>query len=64
LRRILWISSGKAARNVWVAALIKTWWAKYKTWIIVLLAIYAVVVLVLILLSRGHQDTPFQYQIF
>ena len=47
-----------------MAALIKTWWAKYKTWIILLLAIYAVVVLVLILLSCGHQDTPFQYQIF
>ena len=43
---------------------IKTWWARYRTWLIVLVAAYVLFVLGLILLSGGLQREPFLYQLF
>jgi ABC-type antimicrobial peptide transport system permease subunit len=42
----------------------KSWWAKYRRWIIALLAIYALILLLLIVLAAGPQQEPFRYQIF
>ena len=43
---------------------IKAWWAKYRTWLILLLVVYVLVVLVFVLLSGGLRSEPFRYQVF
>jgi hypothetical protein len=43
---------------------IRGWWAKYRRWLIVLLAAYVLFVLLLILFSGGLQHEPFLYQLF
>jgi hypothetical protein len=40
------------------------WWAKYRTWIIVVLAVYLLIIGVFLLLSGGAQWMPFRYEIF
>jgi hypothetical protein len=49
---------------MWQAARIKSWWAKYRGWIIVLAVAYALLVLILVLLTGNPQNEPFRYQIF
>jgi hypothetical protein len=48
----------------WLPSRIKACWAKYRTWLIALLLAYVCLVLLLILLTRGPPNGPFQYQIF
>ena len=43
---------------------IRLWLAKYRRWILLLLAVYVGAILVLILLAGGPQLEPFRYQIF
>ena len=43
---------------------IKGWWARYRTWIVLVLAIYLLVMAALVLFAGGAQWEPFLYQIF
>lgn len=40
------------------------WWATYRRWILILIAIYLVIILILILLAGGGPQRPFLYQVF
>ena len=42
----------------------RRWWVKYRTWIVVVLAIYLLIIGVFVLLSAGVQWMPFRYEIF
>jgi hypothetical protein len=43
---------------------IRRWWARYRIWIILVLAIYLALMIALVLLAGGAQWKPFLYQIF
>ena len=42
----------------------RNFWKKYRRWILVALIAYMVIMLVLILMTRGPQSEPFIYQVF
>ena len=42
----------------------KTFWRRFRRWMIVIVLIYAALLLVLVALSYGPQNAPFLYQIF
>ena len=46
------------------SARIRSWWAKYRTWIVLVLAIYLLIMAALLVFAGGAQWKPFQYQIF
>ena len=47
-----------------LSARTRGWWAKYRTWILLVLAIYLLITAALLLFAGGAQWKPFQYQIF
>ena len=43
---------------------IKSFWSRYRRWIVIAVVVYVVVTLALIFLTRGPQSEPFIYQVF
>jgi hypothetical protein len=42
----------------------KSFWSRYRRWIVIAVVVYVVVTLALIFLTRGPQSEPFIYQVF
>jgi hypothetical protein len=43
---------------------VKLWWARYKRWFFILLAVYLAVLVAFFFLAGGPQREPFLYQLF
>jgi len=42
----------------------RIFWARHKKLLLICLAVYLILIIAILILSRGRQTEPFQYQIF